>query len=195
MNIKPQFQFINQLNQFQNLDTLNFKQISQNANLNFNYIIKSNSATNHSFNLNLSFQDAYDMQGGIVRTGGSSQFYNGAASYNILFIPKSVSITTALNYSYNTIGIEDYTTIGPTVAINSKWFKKRVTVGFATSYNTSTASVSQTKTSVLNLRFNTSYTFKQKHNLLLSVMNQSRTAANDAKSSSLVGNIGYNFNF
>ncbi|HEX8460448.1 MAG TPA: hypothetical protein VF623_03425, partial [Segetibacter sp.] len=57
MYIKPLFQSINQQTQFQNVDTLNFSQISQNANFNANYTFQRSDKKSQSFNVNISMFD------------------------------------------------------------------------------------------------------------------------------------------
>lgn len=194
MNIKPQFAYINQLTQYQNLDTLNYTQLSQNANLNLNYITTSNRKRNESLNLNLSFQDAYDQQGGTVAAGNSSLFYNMALSYNILFVPKSISVTGAFNGSYNAIGRNGYTTLGPTLSLNAKLFRKKLVAGFTTSYNTSNGTGSP-QSSVFNIRWNMAYALMKKQHLGLNVVQQYRSVTNQAATHSVVATLGYNYNF
>ena len=194
MNIKPQFQYINQLTQFQNMDTLNFSQISQNANFNLNYILGRKKAKQSSINVNLSFLDAADKQGGIIRKGNVSDFYNAAVAYSLLLDSQRISITTAFNASYNTIGRNDFMTLGPTLAVNVKLFKKKVTAGFSTSYNSSTSSGTW-QSKVLNIRCHASYIFKKRQNLNFTLLNQSRNVKGRGKMNDLVGTLGYNFSF
>ncbi len=196
MNIKQQFQYINQLNQLQNLDTFNYKQISQNANFNMNYLLQSTKTKTQSINLNGSMQDAYDKQGNVINTNGSSKFYNGALLYNILFLPSSFGISAAYNLTYNTIATDNYTTLGPTLVVNSKWFHKKLNTSITTSYNTSSSSNTLvSKSSVINLRFNARYIIKKKHNLSMSIMNQTIRVEAKKQVNNLIGNIGYSFNF
>lgn len=192
MFIKPQFQQINQLLPFQNLDTLNFSQLSQNANLNVNYRLAASETKTQNLNVNLSFFDAVDKQGGLVKSGNASQFYNLMAAYNLLFVPEGISITTALNASYNTVGKDDFVTAGPTLAANARLFKKQVTAGFSSSYNVSTASGVR-QASVLNTRLNASYAYKQKHQLVFSLLHQARNLADRGRSEEVVATLGYNF--
>jgi len=194
MNIRPQFAYINQLTQYQNLDTLNYTQLSQNANLNLNYMMNNDKRRSQSVNLNLSFQDAYDQQGGVVSAGNSSLFYNMALSYNILFVPQSVSLTTAFNGSYNAIGRNGYTTLGPTLALNSKLLKKKLIAGFTTSYNTSNGSGSP-QSSVFNIRWSTAYAIRKRQHLGLDVVQQYRNVTNQAATHSIVATLGYNYSF
>ena len=63
-NIRDQFDYINQVGEFDNIDTLNYRQISQNANLGMNYIIKKTENKQHNTNLNLVYQNSNNQQEG-----------------------------------------------------------------------------------------------------------------------------------
>jgi len=90
-NIKPQFDYINQTGPYDNMDTLNFKQVSQSAGLNVNHVIRSDKKKSHNMNLNLNVQDAADIQNGVLWKGNGSRFYNGNAAYTLLLIPQQIS--------------------------------------------------------------------------------------------------------
>ena len=196
MNIKSQFQFINQLNQLQSLDSLKFTQISQNANININYMFQMTTALTQGLNLNLSFQDASSTQGNVSNVSGSSQFYNGALAHNIGFNKIDFNISTGYNFTYNTIALDHFITQGPTVVLNKKWYKRKITTGLTTSYNVSTSSNKLVpKIYILNIRLGVTYNFYKNHNFNLSVMNQSKFQELKTNMNSVIGNLGYSFNF
>lgn len=194
MNMRPQFDYINNISPITNFDTLNYVQLSQNAAVNVNYIIKKSEQQNQALNVNLSFQDASDQQGGVVTKGNSSQFYNLATAYNFLFLQKGLNVTLAYNVSYNEIARNDFLTQGPTLSANSKFFNKKLTAGFSTSYNASVAQGAK-QSSVLNLRINAAYAVLKKHKLNLSIINQYRSVINKGKTHDLTGTLGYNYAF
>lgn len=194
MNMRPQFDQINQASQFQNIDTLNYVQISQNANANINWLTKKNEKQTQSLNLNMSFQDASDQQGGVVANGNASQFYNLAAAYSLVLIKQGMGVTLAYNTSYNTIGKNDFLTMGPTLSVNAKLLKKTLTTSFSTSYNLSN-SLGVRQSSVLNVRANASYVLMKKHNLNFSLMNQNRNMQAKGKTSDLTTTLGYGYSF
>ncbi|QPH39452.1 TonB-dependent receptor [Pedobacter endophyticus] len=194
MNMRPQFDYINQASQFQNIDTLNYIQISQNANANVNWMTRKNEKQTQALNLNLSFQDATDQQGGIVANGNASQFYNLAAAYNVVLIKQGMGFTLAYNTSYNTIGKNDFLTMGPTLSVNAKFLKKTLVTGFSTSYNLSN-SLGVRQSSVLNIRANASYVVLKKHNLNFSLMNQNRNLVSKGKTNDMTATLGYGYSF
>ena len=65
-NIRSQFVDINQLTPYDNLDTLNFTQISKNATLTVMYTFGTSESRKQNLNINLTYQDAADKQGIIL---------------------------------------------------------------------------------------------------------------------------------
>jgi hypothetical protein len=194
MNMKSQFDAINQVTPIQNLDTLNFTQISQNTALNVNYVLKTDKKKSHSVNMNFSLQDAADLRGGVLHKGDGSRFYNSNMAYSLMLIPAQINITAAFNLSYNTIGRNDFLTLGPTAAINTRLLQKKMTAGGSVSYNTSTTG-GQQQGSVLNLRANTGYRFLKKHNMNLSAIQQTRWVPAKGTMNDQTVTLGYNYNF
>jgi hypothetical protein len=192
-NVKPQFEYINQTGPYDNMDTLNFKQVSQNAGLNLNYSVRSNKKRSHNINLNLNVQDAADIQNGVLWKGNGSRFYNTNTAYTLLLIPQQINFTGAFNLSYNSIGRNDFLTLGPTLGMNAKLFNKKATAGFTTSYNSSTAD-GQQQGQVLNLRMNAAYIFMKKHNLNMNAVHQTRWAPR-GNNSNVTATLGYNYSF
>jgi hypothetical protein len=174
-NVKPQFQYINQTTPFANLDTLNFRQLSQNSNLSLNYIISQNKDKPKNLNINLGVQDSYDMQGGIIVNANSTRMYNLASTYSITNNPKALNISTSFNLTYNIVGVNAVVTLGPTLGINKKVFKKKVACGLSLSYNT-TQIEGKSQNSIIAFRANAGYVIKKKHNFSLSSIAMSRSS-------------------
>lgn len=82
-NIRDQFDYINQVGEFDNVDTLSYRQISQNANLGVNYILKKTETKQHTTNLTLVYQNSSNEQEGQTIEGGVDQFYNATAAYTL----------------------------------------------------------------------------------------------------------------
>lgn len=193
MYIKPQFQDLSQLSQFQYITMQDYSQISQNALFSVNYNISQTEKKTQSVNLNCSFFDAADKQGGVVRFGSASQLYNVVTSYSVLYVPKSIGITASMTGTYNAIGKDEFVTFGPTISVSAKLFKK-LSSNFVTSYNQS-VSGGLIQQSVLNTRFNVGYKLKDKHNLNLSVLSQFSNLQLAEKKNDQVVTLGYNYSF
>ncbi len=168
-NIRDQFDYINQVGEFDNVDTLNYRQISQNANLGFNYLVKQTETQQHSANLNLVYQNSTNQQEGETIEGGENQFYNGMAGYTLGYPDRALNISLAANVSYNTVAEDDNMTLGPTLSIGKQFFDKQLRTNFSSSYNTSFTNGAQ-QGDVLNFRLGSSYVWLEKHNLNLNFL-------------------------
>ncbi len=168
-NIRDQFDYINQVGAFDNVDTLNYRQISQNANLGANYIVKKTETQQQTTNLNLVYQNSTNQQEGETIEGGENQFYNGVAGYTIGYPERALNISLAANVSYNTVAEDDNMTLGPTLSIGKQFFDKQLRTNFSSSYNTSFTNGEQ-QGDVLNFRLGSSYVWLEKHNLNLNFL-------------------------
>jgi hypothetical protein len=194
MFIKPLFLSINQTaTPYQNLDTLNYSQVSQNANANINYMLQKSTDKNQTLNLNINYLNAADRQGGLLKFGSASQMLITTASYTLFMLPKQVSFTAAFTTAYNTIAQNKYITLGPTVAATKKLFNK-VASSLSASYNTTNNSGTK-ESSVFNGRLNFDYSYKNKQNFSLSFLNQYRTTKTTGNANDLIVTVGYNYYF
>ncbi len=192
-NIKPQFQLINQLTPFDNLDTLNYRQLTQSGNVNLNYIMEASKERAKVFNINLSLQDSYDEQAGIVSKGNSSQFYNLATNYTYSKIPKSTNVSVGVNATYNTIGKGKTITAGPSLMYSKLLFNKKLRTSCMGAYNINVQK-STSKQTVMTSRINANYTLLKKHqfgwNATYMFRNLNGKSGNDISTS-----INYSYSF
>lgn len=192
-NIRDQFDFINQVNQFDNVDTLNYRQVNQNANLGLNYVVKKTESRQHSANLNLIYQNSSNEQEGTPLEGGINSFYNGIAAYTMGYPEMAMNISLAGNVSYNTVATDNNLTIGPTLAISKQFFDQQLRTNFSTSYNSSYTN-GQQEGDILNFRLGGTYLWLEKHNFTLNVLMLFRNAAlNTARDLTLT--FGYSYTF
>ncbi len=188
-----QFETINDDNLLDNADEqFDYRQLSQNANLNVNYSFIPKEKLQQNINFNYALADVSNEQGGIVRIGDASTFHNINTSYTMGFPKKGLNITTAFNGTLNTIGTENATTIGPTLSVAKKLFDNKLNTGVAASYNTTKNTA--TTNSVTNFRVNASYVYKEKHNFNLNAIQLFRTVP-DANSQEITVTFGYNYSF
>lgn len=124
-NIRSQFDYINATNKYENQDTLDFTQLSQNVNVNIGYSWALEKVRNHNLNFNLSFQEAADKRGGMIHPGSVSRFYNGSVAYALLFIPSSIHLTASGNLTYNQVAGQQMLTWGPNLGASVKVLKKK----------------------------------------------------------------------
>jgi len=193
-NIQDQFDFINQVGAFDNVDTLNFRQISQNANLNINLNTKKTESKQHNANLSLVFQNSDNQQQGETIEGGISSFYNGIVSHTWGFPKNTLNISLATNASLNMLGEEDRSlTLGPTLAVTKQFFDKKLRTNFSSSYNTAFSNGVQ-QNNIYNFRFGATYVWLEQHNFNLNTLSLFRNT-NLANNNDFTLTFGYSYAF
>jgi hypothetical protein len=193
-NIRSDFELINQEITLDRLDTLSYVQLSQSANLNLNCITKKSEAEMHNLNVNISYQDAANKQGGKYQPGSVTEMINASSSYTVSFPKSGTSLNGALNINNSRVFNGNTFTWGPTLGAVSQLFKKKVRISGAASYNT--AQLESIKQSdVFLLRMNSSYNPAGRHNFTLAYTYQWRSALNRYNTNSSLLMLGYNFNF
>lgn len=194
--IKNQFDFINEVEQFDNLDTLNFTQISQNIHLNANYNLSQNKEKRQSLNFNLSYQSTDEKQDAflIEVDKNNSKFFNGNIGYTISFSEQSLSLTGAFNSTYNTIDTIETIIAGPTLAIVKQFFNKKLRTSFSGAYNTT--STDGTKMGdILNFRLGGNYRYKENHNFNLNLVQLFRNSNTQNTINDFTTTFGYTYTF
>lgn len=194
--IRSQFVNINQLTPYDNLDTLNYTQLSQNSNVNVNYVLKPKERYRQSINFNVAYQKASEKQGGTLQPSGS-QFYNLNSSYTINIVPSSTAVSVAFNYNANQMSTLNTQTLGPTLGFQKSFFEKKMRTNIAGSYNTSYTN-SELVGSVASIRLGGSYSVKKSHNISASLVVLHRTskrATGSQEFTEYTGNLSYSYNF
>lgn len=192
-NIRNQFDFINEVGQFDNIDTLNYRQISENINLGINYTIKKTESKAYSATLNLLYQNAKNLQNDVEQDDASNAFYNATAAYNLGFPKSTLQVSLAANSSFNRTQTNENLIFGPTLSISKQFFDKTLRSNFSSAYNASYTNGNQGNT-VLNFRLGNSYTWKERHNFnlnLLALLRQNE--ANNA--TDFTATLGYSYSF
>lgn len=195
-NIRSQFTDINQLTPYDNMDTLNYTQISQSLNAMVMYMLSSAKEKRQSINCNLSVQDAADKQGGVTQNSGS-RFYNLNTSYSLGLTPQSLTVSVAFNGNVNESPSISTKTFGPTVSVSKQFFDKQLRTTLSTAYNNSYTNGQKVST-IINLRVGSSYAIRKKHNLSLSlagVRRASNTEATAQTFTEFTGTLGYSYAF
>jgi hypothetical protein len=191
-NIRSQFVNINQLTPYDNLDTLNFTQLSKSASLNALYMFGKSEKRKQNMNVNMSYQGASDKQGDAPQNAGS-QFYNLNTAYAMNFVPHALSISVSLNATLNkNIGMST-TTLGPTVALNKSFFDKKLRTSLSSSYNNTYSDIGKVNT-ILNGRISATTTFHKKHNINMSTIIVNRKTET-TPFTEFTGTIGYSYAF
>ncbi|MCB6088391.1 hypothetical protein [Flavobacterium psychrophilum] len=150
-----QFEAINNPN-ITAADTLNFRQLSQNATLNMNYTFGRKK--NHNFNFNYTIAGQANEQGGIIRKGQASTVQNYSATHTINFLPIKMALNTSLNYTLNTVSTMNIAAKGAAISLSKKLLKDKLNNNLGVLFNT-TANDGKTN-SVLGLKYTANYIVK-----------------------------------
>lgn len=193
-NVRSNFEEINMENPLDKLDTLNFVQLSQSANLNINLTTKKTETQLQNINLNLSYQDAANKQGEIYQPGSVTEMINAVTSYSYTYLKTGLTLNGALNINNSKVLNGNSFTWGPTIGASSHLFRKKVMLGGSASYNTgSLKGIKQNE--VFLCRMNSSYSPWERHSFTLSYSYQWRSALNRPTTDNSLLTAGYTYSF
>ncbi|MDR0891523.1 MAG: hypothetical protein LBN24_02815 [Mediterranea sp.] len=193
-NLKSQFDYINEMSPYDNMDTLRFTQLSQNLDFAANYTFKKTKQQQQRLSLTVSYQESADRQGGISLPGNVSRFLNSALGYGLQLIPQAISLTSSLNASYSYASVVESYTIGPMVGLTAAFLKKQLTTDFSTAYNVN-VNAGSVAARVLNLRLNAAYRIKKRHNFNANVVWQNRDIKTRGKTDAVTTTVAYSYSF
>lgn len=194
-NIRSQFVDINQLTPYDNLDTLNFTQLSTSASLNALWAFGRNDQRKQNLNFNLNYQKATDKQDDVIQNTGM-RFYNFNTMYSVSFVPQQTTLSLSFNTTINQGAISSET-LGPTAAVSKALLEKKLRATLSSAYN-HTYSGGTRINSILNFRLNGSLTLQKKHNITTSVAVVNRDSRMQETSRSFTeytGTLGYSYSF
>ena len=195
-NVKSQFQSINQLTPYENLDTLNFTQVSENTSLNVNYTLSQTEKRRQNLSFNGVYQKASEYQEQVLTNSGA-KFYSINLAHNYTFVKTNTSFVTSVNYNNSKTAMLTTFTIGPTVSVRKTFFKNKLRGSLSTSFNNSYSN-GDLINKVLNFRINAGYLWRKKHNFNLSgamINRTSITSNNRKKFNEYTVTLGYTYNF
>ncbi|WP_460944022.1 hypothetical protein [Spirosoma daeguense] len=199
--IRNSIQNITRLSPLEQLDTLNFTQITQNVALNAIYQLKNTETVIQTIMVNGSVMGAVNKQGDLIRRGQLSQVYNGTVTYSYGLPRQFLTMSTGLNVMDSYISRNTFKSIGPTVGINKGFFKNTLTGALTASYLFATSELS--KNHITNTRLTVNYIAQERHNFTLMLANLLQSGGStspDLGSSSSTGNfttatLGYTTRF
>ncbi len=196
--IHSEFDEIDQTNPYENLDTLNFTQLTQSAGLNTMYVIgdPAGKEKRQTVSLNLNYQKAAEQQT-TQNTNGGSDFFNGNVVYVYGIIPKTLTITASLAGNLNTVSDTKSFTIGPTLGIGKLFLEKTLKSNFSASYNQSFVN-GNSQSRILSFRLNGAYSIRKMHNLGVSIIVLNRnlhSEDNTGNFTEFTGTLNYSWNF
>jgi hypothetical protein len=195
-NIRSQFVNINQLTPFDNLDTLQFTQISQSLNLSSNFNLRGNRQKRQMIFVSLSVQDAAEKQGQVEENSGS-RFYNVNTSYSLSLLPGNLTFTVSYNLNQNSAPLVNLTTHGPSVSVNKALLERKLRLSFTSAHNSSVSNGSVSNV-ILNFRGGAAYAVSKSHNFnlgLVAVNRNSKVESGPASFTEYTGTLTYSYSF
>lgn len=195
-----------QLNQFTNIndnplliqqpmDSIDYKQISQNVNMNLNYTISNSKELTQNLNMNYSLNDMVNKENDIIRKGNISRFHNANINYAIGFPNQKLSVAASVNYTNSYTSSLTSNIWGPAVTLNKAFLKDKLTTTLGASYNRATGIA---QIDVTSLRLGANYTPWNKHNFNASIIQMFRKTDQDIPNPNvdeLTASIGYSYSF
>ncbi|GHS84711.1 hypothetical protein FACS1894201_03480 [Bacteroidia bacterium] len=172
-NKKDQFAYINQTTDYENLDTLNFRQLSQNAMVMLGYTLSDSKERKQTVSVNLNFQETANPKENEARSDVAMQTYNVQTAYNVVMEAIHTQLSAAFNVSYSDAQSLQTLQIGPLLTLSRFFFDKTLQTTMLVSYNNSTNNGISTG-AIVNARLNTAYTLKKRNRFLLSLSEQLR---------------------
>ncbi|WP_207784974.1 hypothetical protein [Flavobacterium sp. HTF] len=183
-----QFELINNPNVVTS-DTLDYRQLSQNANVNMSYSFGKK--RNQNLNLNYSIAGQANEQGGVIRKGQASTVQNYNVAHSINFIEMKIGLNSSLNYTNNQVSQNNSSSVGASVGASKKLFKDKLNTNFGVLYNNSQANTNSS--SVFGIKFNNSYMLLEQHSFNMSVISMFRSSSNAKKLNDLNATLNYSY--
>ncbi|WP_369049349.1 hypothetical protein [Tenacibaculum sp. UWU-22] len=174
-------------------EALDFKQLSQNANVNLSWMLVKKKYNTQNINLSYALFSSANKENGIIRIGQANNFHNANAVYTLGFPERALSISPSLNYNYSDIGRDDSQAWGASLNISKLFFKNKFNTTLGSSYNMSENK--NINSAVLNIRASASTTIAKKHNFNLNAVQLFRATTNQKKLEELTVTFGYSYAF
>lgn len=193
-NLKSNFDYINEQMPYENLDTLEFTQISYSYNLGINYKLFKSEKQTHTLSFTASLNEAADRHDTYIIPGNLTRFVNSSTSYNMQL--SSTSIVFGVNTSNHYAQRKNSFTWGPSLNVSQHCFKNTLNIGLLVSYN-QTYIEKLITANIYNTRLNVGYRFFKKHNLTANLNYQYRQLreGDTPKYHAIISQLSYSYSF
>ncbi|WP_128545348.1 hypothetical protein [Larkinella soli] len=206
-NLWPSYEYLTQVTPYDALDTLNYRQISQNVVGGINYQLPSPKEVSRRFSANLLYQTGAD------RTRNRQQgtrLYNASLSYTHSLTRRNLAFSAALNLSQNELPSFSSRLWGPTFSLTKALLDKKLRISGSVTYSRTSTRLTEDRPfappptgRLWNTRITAGYAPAKRHLLQLSVVGLSRPASGPADPASrpqppfreLTATLGYRYQF
>ncbi|MEO1052044.1 MAG: hypothetical protein AAFX87_15535 [Bacteroidota bacterium] len=190
-NVRPRFDPFFQ----DDLDTLNFYQVNQNASAAVAYNFGDQNRK-HGLFFNGSYQIANEESDSETQEDSQTTFFSGNVAYRYGLVPKNMNIAVALNFNHSELPGNQSTTFGPNVSVSRAFLEKTLRTTVSTSFNR-VENNGEVGSQVFNMRLNGSYKLKDHHTFSLNAIMLRRLASvnteNPFTEYTITMNYGYRF--
>lgn len=177
-NVRSQFDYINQYDITENLDTLNFSQLSHNAYLSAMWNVESTDFCSQSLSANASFQCTNDRYGDSIPDIGNSMMLNTALMHSAMFKTKNVTLNSSANVTWNKVAGLETIYVGPTIGVTALFVKK--TLNWTSSLSANVGLEQKVyQRFVANARTSLAYTLKKHHKFTFNAIGQYQWVLNN----------------
>lgn len=189
-NIRPRFDPF-----FQNeLDTLNFYQINQNASATIGYSFGSKENCKSMF-----FSGTYQVmeeEQSNLEASRNSNFINSNLAYRFGITPLNLSVSLAANFNRNSMVEMTSTAYGPVATISKTFFEKKLRAGLTGTFN-QVLTDEKLSSKIMNVRLNGSYSLKKKHNVsfFFNMLRRFATEQSSQQFNEFTGQVSYGYVF
>ena len=191
--IQTGFERINRLTALDNLDTLSYTQLAQNASLNVAYKIGQTEKKTQALTASINFMESAKAENTAVQQNNATRFINGLCNYTVSWTPQSLSVATGVNYAINYAPNGTTVTIGPTLSAAKPFFNKLVMGNAAWAYNQSRSQGRQSRVTTLSIGAST--TVKKKHNITFNLVGQIQRTLIAKPNINVTATAGYSYSF
>lgn len=164
-NIQPQIRNLTRLTPYDNLDTLNFVQISQSMQGSAMHVLRANQDISSTVMVSGSYQQSTEKRGDNGTSAGPA-FYNANANYGLNFLKTKLSINVGANTNISGPSGNQTVFIGPTANATKGFYEGKLSCGLSVNWNKVLLN-GKSNSSIWNLSQNNSLTLAKKHRLNL----------------------------
>lgn len=163
-NIKSQFDYINEQTPFENIDTLNYLQVNQNASVNFMYRLKATEQNVQALKLICNLNQTDAANGNNEFTGSTIVNVNGIWSSS--YLPQKTNIAAGINSTFLQNLNTKTLTWGPAITVSSTLMDELLKLSLSVAYNQSKLN-NEFNRSNFNIKGAAEYTYRDIHKFKL----------------------------
>ena len=196
VNFRPAIELLDRVTPYDDLDTLNYKQVAQNASSNINFILNESKERCQNLSMNFSYQETTDLRGGEEQDSGS-KYYNINSSYVINLVPQGLTVSLSGNANISRSPTIHNFIFGPSASVRKSFLDNKMSTHLTSSYNNAKVNGSLASR-IFNLRLGGSYTLKDAHQFSINMTGISRFSPKNETSPmfrEFVAEVGYSYHF